>query len=249
MANVLTLTVASGFDPVPLGFISVNKQSQGNALWWPARNRAASASNCDVNDVTVVGLQYGDGHRVLTSEADRQSVAQLALDNPVIIVNLPDAEPPYVKKLKDDLSGVLTWKATAAQQLADLGVVVRRLQRENNQYNKILVRILLDSFREKYLRMYNRTLTDVEKQTWNTTLDNMTDDDLRDLGVTRPQAALSKYGQRTAQDQGGAAHVAGAVPIAFAVIANQKAGFRAIFRSVYNQDADEVVEEAEAAEA
>ena len=43
-------------------------------------------------------------------------------------------EPPYVKKLKDDLSGVLTWKATAAQQLADLGVVVRRLQRENNQY-------------------------------------------------------------------------------------------------------------------
>ena len=98
--------------------------------------------------------------------------------------------------------------------------------------------------------MYNRTLTDAEKQTWNTTVNNMTDDDLRDLGVTRPQAALSKYGQRTAQDQGSAAaHVAGAVPIAFAVIANEKDGFRAIFRSVYNQDADEVVEEAEAAEA
>uniref|UniRef100_A0A7S0RHU2 Uncharacterized protein n=1 Tax=Chlamydomonas leiostraca TaxID=1034604 RepID=A0A7S0RHU2_9CHLO len=250
MANTLCLAVAAGFEPCPLGFINVHKDSQGSAMWGPAQRKAASASNCNIEDVTVIGLQYGDGHRVLMAEADRQSVARLAIDNPFIIVKIPADEPPYVQELRSDVADLKAWKLTASKQLNDMGAVVHRLQRENAQYHKILIRILLDSFRTKYLEHLGRTLNDEEKQIWNTTVDKMTEADLHFMGVTRAQAALSKYGQHTAQGEGSrAAHDAGDVPVAYAVTAHSKAGFRAIYRSVYGRDAEEVIEEAEAEQA
>lgn len=216
-------------------------------MWRPAQKKAATASNCRIEDVAVIGLQYGDGHCVLMADADRQPVAQLAVDNPFIIVKVPADEPPYVHELRSSLAGLTAWKLTASKQLDDMGAVVHRLQRENAQYHKILIRILLDSFRSKFLEHHGRTLNDEEKQNWNATVDNMTEDDLQFMGVNRAQAALSKYGQNTAQGEGSrAAHDAGAVPVAYAVTAHSKAGFRVIYRSVYNKDAEVVIEEAEA---
>lgn len=245
MTTQLRLPVALAFDPEPLVFIHVNRNSQGSALWSPARTMVASASNCNVDSVTVVGLQYSDGRRVLKADADMQPVAQLAVDNPCIVVQLPNQlEPPYVRELKNQVAALKEDVATLKVDGAGLNVVVGRLQRENAQYHKILIRILLDGFRNKYL---GHELSNDDKLNWNQIVENMSDSDLRAMDIERKHVCLSMYGENTAQRIGGlAAHVADEVSVAYAVTAHKKkAGFLAIYRYVYGKDAYGVIEDAE----
>lgn len=150
----------------------------------------------------------------------------------------------------DDVADLMAWGLATSQQLSDLDAMVRRLQRENAHNHKILIRIMLDSFRNKFLQHMGRAMSGEEKLNWNSTVDNMSDADLEYMCVTRKQAALSKYG---AQDKGSsraathdAVDAVDAIAVAYAVTAHSEAGFRAIYRTVYSKDADEAIEEAEA---
>ena len=169
------------------------------------------------------------------------------MSDPVIVVKLRGHELPGVKELRTQVAALEEWKLTTSEQLETIQAVVLRLQKENAEYHKILIRILLDLFRSKYLQRLNRTLDDEEKLVWNATVDNMLDDDLKEMRLTRQQAALSKYGEYTAQGQGSrAAHHADAVSVAYAVATSSKPGMRAIYRYVYGQGSDEAIEAAEA---
>lgn len=181
MANTLFMAVAAGVESCPFGFINIHKDSQCNAMWGLARKKATFASNCNIEDVTVIGLQYGDGRRVLTAEADQQLVAQVAMDNPIIIVEILADEPPYVHKLKSDVADLKAWRLTFSKQLSDMDAMVHKLQRESAQYHRILIRIMLDIFRNKFLEHMGRTLSDEEKRNWNNTVDNMSEMDLKHM--------------------------------------------------------------------
>lgn len=66
----------------------------------------------------MVGLQYGYGRCVPTTEAEQQPVAQLAVDNPFILVRLPvglPVHPPYVHELRGEISDLEAWKLTTSQ--------------------------------------------------------------------------------------------------------------------------------------
>jgi len=110
-----------------------------------------------------------------------------------------------------------------------------------------MLRMLLDAFRAKFLQRHGRELTDDEKSKWNDTVDDMTFEDMDDMGVTPEEATFTRRAtdatHATPRQSSWADYHAHYEDIAWAVMMHPEQEYKSIYRSVYNREAEEVVTE------
>jgi hypothetical protein len=108
---------------------------------------------------------------------------------------------------KSDMSLVSLWKehSTLHDSNTELQRTVWRLARRSS---RLAIRCLAEEVRKKILGVGSGAdLTQEQKQHWNRKVDDYTKDELLELGLSREDLCLTKYGDGSLQQLGGrAAH-------------------------------------------
>lgn len=161
---------------------------------------------------------------------------QLTEEDAKVLISLPpEVEPAHVRKLADLEA---RFEALQAESAADKAVIRSMVAGQKLRY-KLALRKLLDDTRTYIL---DRPLREAERgPTWNQILES---DDLDLKGLSREAANLTKFGRGTQQRESSeAAHDFTVIVIAEAVTSVQRKGdlFRKLFKTVYKQDADELL--------